>query len=449
MGYRFGDYKQYYIDNIKLAAPIIMSHVGQMSVQLADNIMVGRLGALPLAGVSFGGAVFFFLFIFGVGLSLGLTPLVGERFVRGQHRRSAAYLQNSLLLYGLIGVAICALQFAIIPFFGYMGQDQQVIEVALPYYKYMALSMIPFMIFAAFKQFLEGLGNTKVAMWIVITCNIVNIIFNYLFIYGKFGFPALGAEGAGLATFISRCLMPVMIVVYFFSKDTFKRYFKLYNRANFDIKHITTILGVGVPISLQMFMEGGAFSLSTIMVGWIGADALAANQIAMSTVSFAFMMLIGVVSATTIQVSHQMGRRSKEGVRMVASASYHMSLVYSLLVAIIFISFRGLIPQAFTSDQAAVAVASKLLVIAAFFEISDMMQFTSLGILRGMKDVRYTVVAAFVAYILVNLPVAYLLAFPLGLGVNGVWLGSACGLSLAAFLLNRRYRMNMRKLDFR
>ena len=443
MGYTFRAYKPYYKRNLTIATPIIFSHMGQMFVQLADSVMVGRLGAAPLAAVSFGNAIFLVLFIFGLGFSIGITPLVGEKYVQGNHRHNAAYLHNSLILYPLMGLVICGAQLAMVPLLRYMGQPQEVITLAVPFYRWLALSIVPFMVFASFKQFLEGLGNTKVAMVIVVACNVVNIALNYLFIYGNFGFPALGAAGAGLSSFIARCCMAVAIALYFTRRDSFRRYFHFYRRANLALRHVRSLMRVGLPISVQMFLESTVFSLTTVMVGWIGVNALAAHQVAMSTISFAWMLLIGVVSATTVMVSHQAGRGDREGVRMTAHASYHMTFVYTILMGIVFVTCRNVIPFVFTSDRAVGATAAHLLLIAAGFELFDGLQFTSAGILRGLKDVIYPMWVALISYVVLSLPVAWLLAFRVGLGVNGVWLGVAVGLALAAYLLNRRYRKRM------
>ncbi|MDR0511188.1 MAG: MATE family efflux transporter [Rikenellaceae bacterium] len=448
MSYSFASYREYYLRNIRLAAPIILSQVGQMMVQIADSVMVGQHGPTPLAAVSFGNAVFFILFIFGLGLSMGVTPLVGEKFAAGEHRHSAAYFQNSLLLYFVIGLAITVLQLALVPFMGLMGQEPQVVTLAVPYVRWLALSMFPFMIFAAFKQFLEGLGNTRVAMYIVLGCVGLNILLNYLLINGKSGFEPMGAEGAGLATFISRCCMAAGIIVYFLCRDTFRRYFSLCRWKNFGLGRLRRLLGVGAPISLQMVMEGSAFALSSIMIGWIGDKELAANQVALSVISFAFMMLVGIVSASTVLVSHEVGRRNRDGVRMAAGATYHIAIAYGVLSALLLVAFNRLIPIGFTDDPATIDIASRLLLIYACFELADALQFVSLGILRGMQDVRYTAVVAFVACILFNLPTGYLMGFTLGLGVYGVWLGYAVGLGLAAVLLWLRLRSKMRRLTF-
>lgn len=439
-------HKKYYKQNINLAVPVIISQVGQVSVQLADSIFVGHLpGSVPLAAVSFGAAVYFLMYLFGDGISLGLTPLVGEKYAQGNFRQSAIYFQNALVLFAVMGVAIYGLQLAIVPLMSHFGQDPEVVAMAIPFYKYLALSMIPFMIFAAFKQFLEGLGNTKVSMWIVITANVVNIILNYTFIFGKFGFPAMGVTGSGLATFIARMLMPIMIAVYFFRKDSLRRYFGFFSRLNFSIRNILELLKVGLPISIQMFIEGGIFSLTTIMVGWMGAVALAANQIALSIISTSFSLMIGIVAATTILVSHAVGRGSRRDVQRIATSSYHLGIVYSLTIAVLFLSLRKFIPMAYTDDPQVMTIASTLLIVAAIFQFMDCMQFISIGILRGLKDVRYTMGVAFVAYLLINLPMAYIMAFVLDLGPAGVWSGYIFGLGTAAILLNRRYRKLIRR----
>ncbi len=434
------NYRDQYRQTIRLATPVVLSQLGQVVVQMADNVMVGHLGAVPLAGVSFAGAVFFFFFIFGLGITLGLTPMVGETYAKGNHRTSAVYLQNSLLLYVALGVALVALMFAALPLLGRMGQPAEVVEAGMDYYKYIALSVFPFMLFAAFKQFLEGIGNTKVVMYIVIAANALNILLNWIFIYGNMGAPAMGAAGAGLATLVSRALMPVAIIAYFSSRDSFKRYFSLFSQANTRLVHFAALLKVGSPIALQMLMEVSAFAITSIMMGWLGAVALAANQIALSMANATFMVVIGLASATTIRVSHAFGRGDLRSLRLTANASFHMVLVYNAFTALALTLLRGVIPLAFTSDPEVVAVASDLLLYAALFQLADGMQATTLGILRGMQDVRSTMAVALVSYIAVNLPVGYVCAFMLGMGPGGLWVGYIFGLFLAALLLNLRFR---------
>lgn len=442
---RFAAYKEQYKLNLKLAGPVILSQAGVMLVMLVDSAMVGRLGAVPLAGVSFGSTVFFFLFIFCMGISMGLTPVVGELYTTGNHRSSAKYLQNSLLLYLLAGVAATAIQLAFVPFMHMMGQPAEVVEAAIPYYKYLAWSMIPFMLYAVFKQFLEGVGNTKVTMYVVIISNVINIFLNWLLIYGKWGFPEMGAAGAGLATLISRMLAPVMMGAYFLREKSLRRYLRFFDR-RFEWKRIVTLLKVGFPIGSQMLLEGSAFIVATLMMGWIGTLELAGNKIAMDIATLAFLMVTGVSTATTIRVSHELGRGNMKDLRMAANASWHIGLAWNTFTAVAIVLLRNHIPQLFTNDPEVVRMASHLLLFVAAFQFSDGLQAITIGILRGLQDVVSIMYIAFFSYIVINIPIGYLLAFHLGMGPGGLWIGFIFGLTSAAVLLIRRFRQSYARL---
>ncbi|MCD7969859.1 MAG: MATE family efflux transporter [Alistipes sp.] len=436
----FAKYRPHYRQNLALAGPVVLSQVGQVTVQLFDNAMVGRIGAGPLAAVGFGSTVFFLVFIFVNGLTMGITPLVGEQYSKGSHRNSAAYFQNSLILYPLLGVAAFLLSQAIIPLMYHMGQPTEVVDNALPYYRYVTLSILPFMLFASFRQFLEGVGNTMANMFIIITANLLNIFLNWVFIYGNLGFEAMGAAGAGFSTLIARMLMPAMAFAYFYGKDRFRRYFLYFSRSNFTWTWNRDLLGLGTPIAAQMMLEGSAFALSSLMMGWIGENEIAANQVTMSVSNFAFMVVVGLGAATTIRVSHEYGRGNLRELKMAANASYHITLAWNILCASLFVIFRYRIPAAFVSDPAVLDLASHLILFAAAFQFSDGLQCISIGILRGMQDVRAVMFIAFFSYIVVNLPIGYLLAFVLGMGPGGLWLGFIIGLSVAAMLLISRFR---------
>ena len=442
----FARYKDQYRQNLTLAIPVVLSQAGQVVVQLVDNAMVGRLGALPLAAVSFGGSVFFMLMIVGVGISLGLTPLVGVSYSQRDHSTSATYLQNSILLYGILSLILFGLSQAIVPFMHHMGQPPEVVEMAIPYFNYLAWSLIPLLIFLSFKQFLEGVGNTRIAMTIIIVSNLANILFNYLFIYGKFGCPELGAAGAGLATLLSRIITPIWIILYFRRTASFNRYFTLFRWEHFAWKKIRSLLTMGIPIALQMFMEGSAFVLTGIMMGWIGTYQIAAHQITTVISNLAFMIVLGISAATTIRISHEYGQGNLIALKRAATASYHIGLAWNIFTALTFILLRNYIPLMFTSDPEVVHIASTLLLFAAMFQLSDGLQVVLIGILRGLQDVRITSVIAFISYIAINLPAGYLVAFTLGLGASGLWMGLILGLSTAAFLLIRRFRRQYARL---
>jgi MATE family multidrug resistance protein len=423
----------------------VLSQAGQILVQLADNAMVGRLGAAPLAGVAFGGTVFWSMFILALGITLGLTPLVGEMFAKREYRVCASYLQNSLLFYVSAGIVMQLLFIAAIPLMHLLGQPEEVVTQAIPYYKYLIWSVVPFMIYASFKQFLEGVGNTVAAMIVVISANAINIFLNFIFIYGSWGFPEMGAAGAGLATLISRGLMPIMLLTYFLSRYKYRRYLSFFSWKAFDFKWIRKLLNVGAPIAGQMFMENGAFVITSIMMGWLGTEAIAANQIATVVTNFAFMTIIGITSATTIRVSHEYGRGNFRLIKQAANASYHICMAWNITVAILFVVFRNQIPLLFTDDPEVVRIASMLMLFVAAFQLSDGLQANSISILRGLQDVKITAKIAFLSYIVINVPVGYVCAFVLGWGPGGLWVGFIVGLTTAAILLIARYRKKIRE----
>ena len=442
----FKDYKKHYIANLRLAAPVMLSQVGIAAVQLFDNAMVGKLGALPLAAVSFGGTVFFMVFIFVTGIALALTPLVGENYAQGKNEISARYFQNSFLLFTVIGLLAFLLQSALIPLMYHLGQPSAVVDMAVPYYKYLVWSIIPYMFFSCFRQFLEGIGNTTVNMVIIMVSNLINILFNWLLIYGNWGFPRMEAEGAGVATLISRICMPVFAILFFVLAPKFRAYFQYFKLEYFSWEYIKSLLSVGLPISLQMFMEGAAFALTSLMVGWIGTVEIAGNQIAMTVSNCAFMIVVGLSSATTIRISHEYGRKNLKELKMAANASYHLSLLWNTFTAIIFITLREQIARVFTSDPEVIAIASHLLIFVAAFQFSDGLQSVTVGILRGIQDVKKIMLIAFLSYLVINLPVGYLCAFILGFGPGGLWVGFIFGLSIAAVLLITRFHKQYKRL---
>lgn len=435
-----------YRENLSLALPVMLSQVGQVVVQLCDNAMVGHLGALSLAAVSFGGAVFVIFLFFGTGISMGLTPLVGEMYARHDYRTSARLFQNALVLNSAVGILLFIILQLLGQCLGLMGQSDEVVAEAAPYYNYLAWSIIPFMVFAAFKQFLEGVGNTITGMVVVLTANAINILFNYLLIYGHWGFPAMGAAGAGLATLISRICMPLFVLIYFIRVASLRRYFRFFSWVAQGWRMTRRLLAVGLPISMQMVLEVSAFALTLIMMGWIGTVEQAAHQVVLSISNIVYMIIVGISSATTIMVSHRFGVGDYRGLRRAATASWHLGLVANGLTMTCFILFRHWLPLMFTSDEAVVAVAAQLFVMAAIYQIPDGLQTIALGVLRGMQDVRVTMNYAFVAYIIINLPVGYLCAFILGWGAPGLWIGFIVGLSVAAILFIARYRRAVRRL---
>lgn len=430
---------------LSLALPVVLSQVGQVVVQLADNIMVGRLGAVPLAAVSFSNSVFFMLFILAIGLSMGITPLVGDSYARHRYSDASRLLQNSLLLYPAFGLMLFAIMWTTMPLLGRLGQPAEVVEIALPYYRYVVLSIIPFMFFAPFKQFLEGVGNTTTAMVVVIGGDVMNVILNWVLIYGHWGMEPMGAAGAGLATMISRFAMAAALVIAFVCKNSYRRYFKFFAWERFSFKTTGRLFGVGMPIALQSWMEAAAFCITGIMAGWIGTTAIASNQIANTIANVAFMIVLGISSAATIRVSHARGTGDRSGIRDVAVTCYTIGLMWNMFAAMLFIALRHQIPLIFTDDPDVVRCTANLLIFCGLFQLSDGLQSISIGILRGTQDVKAIMRIAFVSYIVINLPLGWVMAFVFGWGVEGLWIGFIVGLTTAAALLYRRYRRTIHR----
>lgn len=445
----FSKYKDQYRRNLALAFPIVLTQLGQILTQVADNLMVGHYGGdapEPLAAVSFGGMVFFILFIATIGVAMGMTPLIGELFVQGDRTRSSALLQNGILFYVVLGLAIAVLQYATIPLLYHLGQPVEIVDMAIPYYKMLIISMPFMMVFFSFKQFLEGVGNTKVELFVTIISNICNCLLNWVFIYGHLGFTEMGTEGAGLATLIARITAAVIITGYFACDRRYRLYLSDFAMRHFSRTSVRRLLQIGLPISLQMFLESSAFVGSGIMMGWFGKEAMSANQISTTLGNCAFMIVISIGAATTIRVSHCYGRRDIGQLSLAAKASYHLVLMWNALAALFFITMRHIIPTLFTTNAEVIEIASSLLIFASLYQLSDGLQNVSVGILRGIQDVKIIMPIAFISYWLLNLPIGYLLAFTLGMGPTGLYAGFFFGLSAAALLMILRIRSRIRRM---
>lgn len=446
----FTRYKSQYLATLRLAIPVAVSQLGYVAVTFADNAMTGAYGGedpIPLSAVAFGGIVYYILFYLGVGITLGITPLVGELFVQGKRRESAHYLQSAIVLYAAVGVAVMAVQLAAEPLLYHLGQPREVVDMARPYYRLMAYGTLPVMLFGAFKQFLEGIGNTKVAMTILVATNLINIALNYVFIFGHLGFEAMGVFGAGLATLVARILCPILIVACFIARPSFRAYLQLFSRDNHWIANFRNLLRIGFPIAGQMTLEASAWVVTGIMMGWFGAEAIGANQIGVTYGNCMFMMVLSLGSATTIRVSHCLGRRDMTQMRSAIWASVHLTLLWSISVTTCFISLRHLMPLPFTDNTGMAALAAQLIVLYAAYQIPDSLQCVFVGVLRGMQDVKPIAYISFLAYVVLNIPVGYFVAFTLGVGAKGLICGYIVGLSTAALLYGLRIRKTLRRLS--
>ena len=448
------EYLPYYKRNLKVALPVMLTQLGASLVGLFDSIIVGHYATVDLAAVSFSNALFFMAMVFAMGALMAITPLVGIQMgemnimpeKKADIRQKIAVLfQNGMLFTMLQSALMLILLAGCIPFLSYFGQEPEVIEVARPYYILIVVSLVPFLVFTFFKQFLEGLGNTLVAMIITLAMNGLNILLNWIFIYGHWGAEAMGATGAGIGSLISRVGMALCFgLAMWFHKD-WKYYIKTFSWRNFSWSEIKQQVKLGFPIGAQTFLETFTFAASFVIIGWISKEALAAHQVANQIADMTFMIALGVGAATTIRVSHQLGEKNIVGVRMASNASIHLVLVINTIGAALMIGLRHYIPMLFTEDQEVIAIASKLIVIAGLFQYADGLQAVGAAMLRGITDVKVPMLIAFVAYILVGLSVGLVCAFPMGMGAAGIWIGFIFGLSLAAICFHIRFRRLMRK----
>ena len=439
--------KRYYSENLKIALPVILSFAGQSIVQMADTMMVGRLGAVPLAAVSLSCSIITNVMMIGLGIAMALTPLSGVKFVRNNKKGAAILFQNSMLLNILIGLLSCALLVGINPLLGYMNQPIEVLNSLDGYYYWTTFSLVPYMVFLTFKQMLEGLGNTLYSMLITIGCNLLNIFLNFGFIYGYMGFPQLGATGAGVATFIARMAMPLVFVIIVYTKKNYCFYLSLFSWKKTSLLRQYQLLKVGIPIATQMTLELFSLTMITIMMGWFDAETLAANQIVQTMIGFSFMISNGVASASTILVSHDLGRRNITDIRHHTYAGIHIAMLIMVGFAVLYGFGGDMVATLFTNDTKVVSIASKLFLVVAFFEIFDGLQITTLGALRGLSEVRRPMYYAFICYIGIAIPCAYIMAFPLNFGSQGVLAGFMFGLFMAAFLFIRRFHKVVHLFD--
>lgn len=441
---KLADYIPFYKRNLHLALPVVISQIGQVSVSLIDNMMVGHVGTSELAAASFANSVFTIGMFFGMGITFGITPLIGNSFSKGSQKEVVVWLKNGIFTHLAAAFVLSLIMFGVYFLLPFMGQPVDVIKLAKPYFLLLCLSYIPFMLYFSFKQFFEGIGNTKIAMHITITANIINVIFNYLLIYGKLGFPEMGLNGAGAGTIISRVAMPILFFIYIIKTPAFKKYFVLAHQQSFSKEKIVSLLKIGVPIAFQIIVEGIAFSLGAIMMGWLGEVPLAAHQVAIGLASFTYMISLGISQANTIRVSHQMGAKDYKALKMAAFASTQLVLAFMLSMGIVFVFARNVLPFMFTVDPEVIKIASALLIIAAIFQVFDGLQVVMLSTLRGMADVRFPMFIAFFAYLFIGIPTSYILSFKLMLGPQGIWYGYLAGLGAAGVLFYLRFQHNLK-----
>ena len=428
-------------NTLTLAVPIILGELAQMSLGIIDTAMVGAVGYKQLAAASLVNSVMNIPFVFGIGITISVSQMVSMAHGRNDKPVVSHYFYNGFWL-----CAVSAIVIALGLEWGkdillHLDQDPDVAQYAVPYMQIMAWSIIPMLLFLALKQFTDGLEYTKTAMIISVGAIPLNVFLNWLLIYGNWGFPRLELIGAGWGTLITRTVIFVVLGLIVLNHATFKRYIAVGKRVwVLNRKTQKDLLYIGIPSSLQISMEAGAFAISGVIIGTIGAVEQAAHQIALSIASLTFVISMGLSQAGSIRTSNAYGRNDRRAISYIGKGTIYMALIYGTFCALIFILFRHQLPYLFNSNSEVVTLAAFLMLFAALFQISDSTQAISAGLLRGIKDVKVPTAFIGIAYWVFGIPGGYLLAFHYDMGAAGIWTGFIVGLTISALFLSLRFK---------
>ncbi|MBN8546045.1 MAG: MATE family efflux transporter [Ignavibacteria bacterium] len=431
--------KEHLKETVSLALPVVIAQVGFVMMGVVDSAMVGRLGDAPLAASSLSLSLFFIITVIGLGIVMAMTPLVAIAVGSSDSDKCSRVFHQGIWVSLFSGIILNIVVYFGTDIISYMDQPKEVVDLALSYTRIISFSIPPMLLFTGYKQFIEGLSFTRPAMVISIAANVVNFFFNWIFIYGNWGAPALGLDGAGYATLGSRIFMFVSLAVFVHKNREFKRFgLKIFPFKGLD-ENGKEILRIGIPSGIQYFFEVGCFATAAFMVGWIGKDELASHQIALNVASLTYLVCLGLSTAGTIRVGNAVGAKNITQVRKAATVALFLGASFMVCAGILLIIFKEHIPLLYASDPEVVSIAPKLLMIAAFFQIFDGTQAIALGNLRGITDVKIPTVITFIAYWLIGLPGAYIFGFPLGLGTEGIWYGLSLSLIASSLMLNIRF----------
>ena len=429
--------------------------LGHTLISIVDNIMVGKLGSTELAAVSLGNSLIFIAMSLGIGFSTAITPIIAEADAENNSVKIRLAFHNGLFLCIILGFALFLLVILSKPIMELLHQPKEVITLANPYLDWVAFSLVPLIIYQGYKQFADGLSMTKVSMYAIVMANILHVIINYCLIYGIWIFPKMGILGAGLGTVISRIAMVSFMHIILSRKEQLKQYFHEFSFNEIRKETINKIVNLGFPSAMQMLFEVVLFTAGIWLCGNIGKTSQAANQIALSLASMTFMVAMGLSVASMIRVSHQKGLKDYNQLIIVARSLFLLAIFIEIVFALLFVALHQILPYLFLNmsnhaqlldNREVITIASKLLLVAAIFQISDGIQVVVLGALRGLQDVKIPMYITFVAYWVIGFPISYYLGEYTSLKAIGVWIGLLAGLTAAAFFLYIRFHYLTKKL---
>ena len=429
---------------LKLAIPVMITQLGQVSVNLFDNIIVGKLlGAEALASVSLGNAIFFSVFVFALGMSFAIPPLVSEANSQKNHNEINRVFSHGFVINLVVGALMMGILMLGTPLLYHANQPEHIIPNTIKFLNIMAISMIPFMMFQTLREVSEGLAFTIGVTKATIFANIINVVLNYVFIKGMFGLPEMGVQGSALATLIARIFMVVFLYYVLKKEPKTRQYIKEFTlkASVFSKELFNKMIRIGIPTSLQMFFEVTAFAGAAFICGLVSATDIASHQVALSMASFTFNLCIGFSVASTVMIGNKLGEKNFVELRKIGINNIKIVFLFMLFCGMVFILGRNILPTFFTKpeDVAVVLLASKLLIIAALFQLSDGIQVVALGSLRGIQDVKIPSILTFIAYWVITIPLGYYLCYVREMGAWGMWIALGLGLSVSAVLLVKRF----------
>jgi MATE family multidrug resistance protein len=431
---------------LRLALPVVVAELGWTAMATVDTLMVGRISAEAIGAVSLGSGVFLGVTIFGMGLLLGLDTLISQAYGAGRivdcHRSLVHGIYAALFMAPpLAGVLVLVIR--VLPGFGI---NPAVYELAVPYLRPVMWSLLPLLLYAAARRFLQATGHVTAVMVVLVVANGVNALTNWGLIFGKWGLPELGVVGAGWATFVSRVFMAAVllgVIVYFEWKE---RRGLFETPLGIEWSRFRELFGLGLPAAFHITLEMGLFSVATALAGRLDAASLAAHQIALSVAATTFMVPLGVSSAGAVRVGHAMGRGDRDGVVHGGWMAIAFGVGFMFLAMLTLLVFPRQIIALFTTDAAVFAVGVSLLSVAALFQLFDGLQVVTAGVLRGLGDTRTPMVAGLLGYWILGLPTGYLLCFRYGWGVFGLWVGMLVGLLTVGLVLLAAWVRHLRSV---
>ena len=423
--------------NAPLALPVVAGQVGHIAASVADSVMVGRLGTVPLAAVSLANSILSVPLVFGIGMAYGLTPLVAHAHGQRRSAKGQQLFKNALAVNLAAALLMTLMAFALAWGAEQTGQDPRVLEAYRPYFLVVSLSYIPFMLFMAGKQYLEGMGETQIPMRLSLIGNSLNVVLNALLIYGWLGFPEWGMTGAGIATLIARLYMAAGMYWFLVRKGRINA--EVWTAARVTVHRVWALLKLGVPTGFQYIFEVSAFAISAWIIGTYGATALAAHQVAISLASISYMAATGLGAAATIRIGQYLGQRDHRAAREAATSLFGLTVLFMTFTGLLFLVGRNVFPFLYTDSVEVAQLACQLPVVATLFQISDGMQATALGALRGIQDVKMPTLFTFIAYYVFALPLEWVIGTYFDGGAVGVWIALAVGLTVAAGAMTVRF----------